>query len=108
MRRGTTPTVTLTVTNEDETPLDLTGKELHVTFDDGRRQLTKRETDDGVTVEVDGDATIVEIALTQEETLMWREGGTVRVQVRVKGGGSAAATDIASFQAEEILLEGVI
>lgn len=111
MRRGTTPTVTLTVTNEDGTPIDLTGQEVHVTFQESGRDgvtFTKRETDEGVAVSVDGDASIVEVTLTQAETLRFRTGRKVRVQVRCKDLDVAIATDIGQFDAEEILLDGEI
>lgn len=111
MRRGTTPTVTLTVTNADGSACDLRGQELHVTFksDSGgmrRVEFTKRE--DEVDVSFDGTASTIEITLTQAETLRFATGRKVRVQLRCKGAGIAQATDIAEFMAEEILLEGQI
>lgn len=111
MRRGTTPTVEITVTNDDGTPLDLTNADIHITFAEksGRNhQITKRESDDMVSVEFDGAATVISVFLTQEETLSFHEGRKVRVQVRSVEAGIALATDIGEFSADEILLEGVI
>ena len=111
MRRGTTPTITLTVTNDDKTPLDLTNDEVYVTFQEtgsNGRTFTKRETDEGVVITTDGDASVVAITLTQAETLQFRSGRNVRVQVRAKDSGVAIATDIGQFSAEEILLDGEI
>ena len=107
MRRGTTPTVTLTVTNEDGTPCDLTGAELFVTFQEqgcAGRELTKTDVD----AVVDGDATVITLTLSQEDTLAFREGYKVRVQVRAKKDGKALASTIASFGADEILMDGEI
>lgn len=110
MRRGTTPTITLTVTNSDGSPCDLTGQEIHVTFESGGcrgRKLIK--SGDDLAVSLDGGATVIDVTLTQAETLSFREGGSVRVQVRcIDPSGKAQATDIASFTAGEILEKGEI
>ena len=107
MRRGTTPTVTLSITNTDGSPCDLSGQELHVTFESGGKQLLKTEED--MTVTVGDTATTLSIPLTQAETLSFRECMKVRVQLRCKApGGKAQATDIGSFTADEILEEGEI
>lgn len=111
MRRGTTPTVEITVANEDGTPCDLTGQELHVTFRSAgppgsRACITKRESE--LSAVFDGTATVLSITLTQAETLSFATGAKVRVQVRNKDGLVAQASDIAELTAEEILLEGEI
>ena len=109
MRRGTTPTVTMTVKNTDGSPCDLTDADLYITFKEksvNGVEITKRETD--ADVEIDGNASVVSVYLTQEETLSFTTGRTVRAQIRSKKAGIAEATDIDSFQAEEILYEGVI
>lgn len=110
MRRGTTPTVVLTVSNEDGTALDLTGSDLYVTFhivgDDAENDLTKRETD--MTVEVVENASVLSIPLSQAETLGWPEGGTLEVQLRSKAAGIAQATNITQLPVERILLDGEI
>lgn len=111
MRRGTTPTITLTVTNEDGSDCDLTSHEVYITFKEQRPSgafFTKRETDEGVSIAHEGTASVISIFLTQRETLGFKEGSTVRVQVRCKALGIATATDIETFAAEEILLEGEI
>ena len=109
MRRGTTPTVTVTVTNDDKTAVDLRGRSLFLTFKEqgcGGAEITKTEED--MAIEVEGKATILSVPLTQEETLSFHSGYKVRVQLRCTDGDDAAATDIAEFTADEILKEGVI
>lgn len=110
MRRGTTPTITLTVTNEDGSALDLTGQDIYVTLhlrgDSSSNDITKRETD--MTVETEGIASVLSIPLTQAETLGWPEGGTLEVQLRCKGAGIARATNITAICVERILLDGEI
>ena len=110
MRRGTTPTITLTVTNEDGTACDLTDDDIYVTFHlagaASTGDVTKRETD--MTVETVDDATVLTIPLTQAETLAWPEGGTLEVQLRCKDSGIAQATNITSIAVERILLDGEI
>lgn len=111
MRRGTTPTITLVVENEDGTPLDLTGQTVEVAFlesgTDGKL-LVKREDDEGVAIEADGGASVVTVHLTQEETLKFREGRSIEVQVRANVLGEAIATEITSVESERILRDGVI
>ena len=111
MRRGTTPTIEFTVTNEDGSALDLTGHDIYITFKENRPRgvmLTKRNTDRCVEVTTQGNASIVSVYLTQRETLAFKTGSTIRAQLRCKALGIAIATDIDEFQAEEILLEGEI
>ena len=110
MRRGTTPTITLTVTNEDGTACDLTEDSIYVTFHlsgaPSTGDLTKRETD--MTVETSDNATVLTIPLTQAETLAWTAGGTLEIQLRCKGSGIAQATNITNIPVERILLDGEI
>ena len=107
MRRGTTPTVKLTITSPSGEPCDLTDCEIHVTFEGAGKQIVKRESD--ISVMTEGGATVLGVDLTQEETLSFPEGRKVRVQVRAKdGSGRAIASSIAEFMADEILEEGVI
>lgn len=111
MRRGTTPTIVLTVTDADGQGLDLTGQDVYVTFRErggAGAALTKREHDEGVEVGYGGDPSAVAVTLTQADTLRFRAGQKVRVQIRCKYFGVAQATDIAEFDAEEILLDGEI
>ena len=109
MRRGTTPTITLTMTNDDGTPCDLTEHEVHVTFEekgDYGYQLDK--TGEELTVSTSDGATVIEVSLTQAETLRFKTNSTIRAQVRAIKDGNAAASEIAEFPVAEILLEGEI
>jgi len=111
MRRGTTPTVTLTVTNGDGSPCDLTDADVYVTFREvGGNGFSKtfRDGDDGVDIALEGDASVISITMTQADTLRFHAGRKVRVQVRSKAMGIAQATTIEEFMAEEILLDGEI
>jgi len=119
MRRGTTPTIVLTITNSDESDCDLTENDLYITFKEkanareknSRTPLygfTKRETDDGVEVIHENNSTIIKVTLTQKETLGFSTGRTIQVQLRCKELGVAQATTIEGFKAEEILLDGEI
>lgn len=119
MRRGTTPTIMLTITNSDGGDCDLTDHELYITFQEkassreksSRTPLygfTKRETDEGVNVFHEGLSTVIQITLTQAETLGFSSGRTIQVQLRCKALGIAQATTIDGFKAEEILLDGEI
>ena len=115
MRRGTTPTVTLTVTNPDNTDCDLTGYELYITFKEKTKSskivpytFTKRETDRNVEVIHEGLATVISITLTQKETLGFSADSIVQVQLRCKSLDIAQATTIEDFKAEQILLDGEI
>lgn len=119
MRRGTTPTITFTVTNADNSDCDLTDHELYITFqekpssrDTNKRStlysFTKRETDENVNVSHEGLSTVIEIKLTQAETLGFSTGRTVQVQLRCKALDMVQATTIEGFKVEEILLDGEI
>lgn len=98
MRRGTTPTLELTL---DTSLIDC---EYHVTIENGRRQFTKREGD----CQLSEDGMTISVTLTQEETLSLDASQPVRVQVRFKANDTAYATSIARTSVEDILLEGVI
>ena len=111
MKRGTTPTITLTVTNEDGSACDLTGNTNYLTFHlsggDAADDLEKTGTD--ISAEAVDDATVFEVTLTQAETLDWPEGGTVEIQLRSKdGSGNAVATNITTLEVERILKDGEI
>lgn len=98
MRRGTTPTLELTL---DTSLIDC---EYHVTIENGKRQLTKRESE----CHLSEDGYTIHVMLTQAETLSLDASQPVRVQVRFKVGNAAYATNIARTSVEDILLEGVI
>lgn len=109
MRRGTTPTITLTITNDDGSPCDLTQHDIHVTFEEKSAYGYQLDKDnDEISVSTVDDATVVEVGLSQEETLRFKANTIVRAQVRAKKNGVATASDIVEFPAEEILLEGEI
>lgn len=101
MRRGTTPTLTITVTGMDVA--DLTT--IKVTFKQGDTELTK-STDE---VSVDTENNTIAVFLTQEETLKF-DNGSIYVQIRglLADGVTAIASAIKSFSMDKILLDGVI
>lgn len=101
MRRGTTPTLTITVTGLVVTDL----KTIKVTFKQGNIELTK-STDEVV---VDGENNAISVYLTQEDTLKFNSGN-VSVQIRgiLEDGVTAIASVIKSFSMDKILLDGVI
>ena len=101
MKRGTTPTITMTV------DADLTDWTVYtsirgkckcgvVTFDDSR--LTKA---------YDGELTTMMLTLTQEETLAL-DVGMVEFQLRAIKDGTAIATTIEKVPVGQILQDGVI
>ena len=101
MRRGTTPTLTITVTGLVVTDL----KTIKVTFKQGNVELTK--TTEQVTVDAENNA--ISVPLTQEDTLMFGSG-SVSVQIRglLADDVTAIASAIKSFSMDKILMDGVI
>ena len=100
MKRGTTPTFALSLEGIDYDMLDT----VYVTFKQDNRVITKTGDD----VELDKDNQIINVSLTQSETLSFRQG-YVFIQLRaVTKGGNAVATDIVRINADGILKEGVI
>ncbi len=109
MRRGTTPTIQLTVSNEDGSLCDITQDDVYVTFvESGEDGVTFTKREDEIDMEVVGNDTVVSIELTQEETLMFKPRRRVKIQLRSKHGDKAQATGITKFKVEEILLDGMI
>lgn len=101
MRRGTTPTITITVTGED-----FAGATMYVTLEQGNYELTKTGADVVVTPTQTG-STVV-IFLSQEETLGFIKG-TAKIQIRwINSSGVAQASPIKNIEVDPILLEGVI
>lgn len=97
MRRGTTPTITIT------TDLDLTqASNLFVTFKQGDRIAFEKTLED---VTVTENAVICE--LTQSDTLALKDG-LVRFQIRATLGDSKVASNIMTASADEILKGGAI
>ena len=103
MRRGTTPTINITVDS------DLTGYVIYLTFrqNDGQ-SITK--TNDDLNIDVDDDKTFIDCTLTQAETLMFNPPNYIEVQIRAvtPGGQTAVASTIASIPIERILQDGVL
>ena len=99
MRRGTTPTITLTV------DADLTGHAVEVTF---RRPFMEplTITNDLLYMTVNDGVTTIMLTLTQQQTLAMH--GPVEVQVRAIKNGVAIATDVGTIDVGRILREGVI
>lgn len=106
MRRGTTPTITLTV---DKDVSD--GWTLYATFRSGMHNVTLEN--DRMTIELEpsteteGDKTLITVTLTQEETLSLGVGNA-EVQVRAIKDSTAIATDIQRVDVGRILKDGVI
>lgn len=101
MRRGTTPTLTITVTGLNVDDL----KTIKVTFDQKGTQITKETKD--VTVDIENNA--ISIPFSQEDTLAFGEG-YVNVQIRglLADGVTAIASKVKQISMDKILLEGVI
>ena len=98
MRRGTTPTYTLTV------DADLTGWTCYVTLKGTGKVLNLEG--DRLSVE-GGETSTVVFSLTQKETLGFK-AGKCEVQVRAIRNGTAIATDIATLEVGRILRDGEI
>lgn len=100
MIRGTTPTNTFTV------DMDLrTADVIYITYKQGCTVVVERTKDqlDSIT------ATELTLTLTQEETLEFKEGGFVAIQIRARfSNGLAVASNIIKTTAGEILKDGVI
>lgn len=100
MRRGTTPTVTVTVA------ADIHDHVVHLALRVPRRRPIVLRNDRLTMTPGDGKTTI-EFTLTQEETLSLCEA-TAEVQVRAVKNGVAIATGIGRLDVGRILEDGVI
>lgn len=99
--RGTTPTFTLTF-DGDLTEMAHT----YVTFTQGDYSLTK--SDDDLHITTDGEQTLIDISLTQEETLMF-SAGSVEVQANfTTATGGRMASEIAKCILSKQLLAKVV
>ena len=97
MIRGTTPTLTITLSNE----LDFDS--YFVTFRQaGFTVIEKTEAD------TTREGAVITVNLTQEDTLRLKSGVAVEIQVRGKVGEKAFATSVKKLYADEILKEGKI
>lgn len=104
MYQGTTPTLPIRIKGKD-----ITSAKIYFTLKDTKDFINTHITGDGsFNVAFDGDDTIGEIKLTQEETLKI-ESGSVKIQCRyIFSDGTAGATRIAKLRVEDILLKEVI
>ena len=105
MRRGTTPTLTVTV------DADLSGLNLYLTFKNGSTLLTK--TNDDMSIEYEGGqhpSTTITVILSQQDTLSFKSGSVCEVQIRAvdDSGYPAVATTIGTLPVDRILLGGVL
>lgn len=105
MRRGTTPTLEITV------DADLSGFNIYLTFKNGDKLLTK--TNDDLSIEYESGqhpSTTITAILSQEDTLSFKSGTTCEVQVRAvdDSGYPAVATTIGTLPVDRILLGGVL
>lgn len=102
MRRGTTPTITVTV------DADLTGFNVHLALKNGSAVYVKENED--LDISVDGDRTVVSTTLTQEETLSFKAPSNLEIQIRAEkdDGTVAIASAIGTIKVEKILEDGVI
>ena len=97
MTRGTTPTIRITV--KDIESLD--GNDVYVTIKQGCVNLTIEG--DDLTI----DENTIEFTLTQEQTLMFRQG-PAKIQVRGKHGDTAWASQVVTANnINPILRDGV-
>lgn len=98
----TTPTISLTVEG-----IDLTGKDVYVTLEQGCHQLTKKGNDLAVTIE-DTDTNIA-LTLTQEESAIFDFNRNASIQVNwISSNGVRSATDIKKIDVMRNLLDEVI
>ena len=106
MRRGTTPTFSVTV------DADLTDFVCFLTFNNASHMLTKSGDELQKVVDTSGDkpVTTLTVVLTQEDTLAFKSGMPCEVQVRAvdASGYPAIATTIGAVYVDRILLGGVL
>lgn len=98
MKRGTTPTLTLTV------DADISDWTVYASFKANGEVFTFEN--DRLQMTAEDDVTTILLTLTQEETLAMR--GSAEVQVRAIKNGTAIATDIQRIDVDRILKDGVI
>ena len=99
MRRGTTPTISITVKGLSDIQIN----KAYLTLKQRGTVVEKTEAD----MEIDGD--MLQVALTQEETLKFMARAEINVQLRVLSkSGTAYASNIVSDYFVEIQKDGVI
>lgn len=104
MFRGTTPTITFSVNST----LDLTTiTDVYITMTSKHGDKVREFTIDDVTV--DAVESKIYLSLTQEDTLYFEGGKTVRIQLRLKDAdGNAYASNIIENRFDDILKDGEI
>lgn len=106
MRRGTTPTLVIKV-NEDATAWPT----VHIAFKQSKHDVivkTLTDLEDDPELDEDGH-TVFRVPLSQNDTLAFRSGSAVEVQIRaLDSDGNAVATTIGSIDVKRILEEGVL
>lgn len=102
MKRGTTPTITMTA------DMDLTDWTVYTSISGGKCKNGLLTFDDErLTKSYENEITTMTITLTQEETLAL-DVGMVEVQLRAVKDGTAIATSIEKVPIGRILQDGVI
>lgn len=102
----TTPTITLVVEG-----VDLTGKNIYATLEQGCRELTKKGSDMNITTETVGERTdtVLTMVLSQEESASFDFNKNAFVQVNwITAGGVRGATEIKKIDVMRNLLDEVI
>lgn len=102
MRRGTTPTLRLTVAE------DLTNWWCYITLECRDFTLTKSGADVECHYDNVREVSTLTVVLTQEETLQLTAGKTARVQLRAIYEGTSIASKIVTVKVGDVLLDGVI
>ena len=107
MYRGTTPTLPIRIPGTN-----LTQARLFLTIQDGKdekKQITLVSGEDfTVTYDSEKEATVGDVTLTQEQTLMLSEG-SCKSQIRFTfADGSTGCTQIRSLSVNDVLLKDVI
>lgn len=102
MIRGTTPTFTLTVIGAE-----FDTSTIYVTLSQANRKILTKTGED-LSVSTEDNKTIIDVYLTQQETLSFKPG-IAQIQIRwIDELGTACATPIKSIDISDVLLDGVI
>lgn len=99
MRQGTTPTHIF------HTSMSLSEAEvIYITYEQGGETVVDKSIEDMTVTDE-----MVQVTLTQEETLAFNLRDAVRIQIRARfADGTAVACQVIETLAEEVLKEGVI
>ena len=106
MRRGTTPTLHVTVKS------DISDWTIYLALKCGRTLIVK--TGDDLTISTDTQSqrtvTVIECVLTQKDTIMMTAGQECEVQVRAvrNEGAEAVASDVVAVPVSRILQDGIL